>query len=101
MAKQQQKLITAQHVSRTDSKGNPLTKQFTVQAWNNIPMRHYSSREDGIVKESKNGWVQVGEATGQKAPEPLKKTEPAAVVAPKPAAPQAPKPPAYLKPEEV
>ena len=98
MAKQQQAMITAQHVSRTDKDGNPQVKQFTHKAWDNIPMRHYSSREDGIVKQTKNGWVQVGEMTAKKAPEPLKKAEP--VAAPRPAQ-QAPRPTAYQKPEEV
>ena len=55
MAKQQQAMITAQHVSRTDKDGNPQVKQFTRKAWDNIPMRHYSSREVGIVKQTKNG----------------------------------------------
>ena len=100
MAKQQQALITAQHVSRTDKDGNPQVKQFTHKAWDNIPMRHYSSREDGIVKQTKNGWVQVGEMTSKKAPEPLKKAEPTTVAAPRPT-PQAPRPTAYQKPEEV
>ena len=100
MAKQQQAMITAQHVSRTDKDGNPQVKEFTRKAWDNIPMRHYSSREVGIVKQTKNGWVQVGETTGKKAPAPLKKAEPAPVAAPRPA-PQAPRPTAYQKPEEV
>lgn len=88
MARQKQTLITAQHIERVDAKGNPQIKQFTQKAWADIPQRHYSSKEDGIVKQAKNGWVQVGEATGAKAPEPLK------AQAPKPQAPvqEAPKP---------
>lgn len=100
MAKQQQAMITAQHVSRTDKDGNPQVKEFTRKAWDNIPMRHYSSREVGIVKQTKNGWVQVGEMTAKKAPAPLKKAEPVAATTPK-VAPQAPRPTAYQKPEEV
>jgi len=93
MAKQQQKKLIAQHLTRVDKNGNPQRKEFTVTAWNNVPLRHYSSREDGIVKQEKNGWVLTGESTGTKAPEPLKKPEPApvAIQTPRPQ-PQRPTP---------
>ena len=91
MAKQKQKLITAQHVERKDPKGQPYVKQFTEKAWNDIPMVDYMTKE-GRVRQAKGGWVLTGERTGAKAPEPLKAKEPT-VQAPKPQAPRpAPRP---------
>jgi len=92
MAKQQQKMITAQHLERTDVNGNPQVKQFTVKAWNDIPMQHFMSKEQGLVKNARQGWIQIGDQTAKKAPEPLKKKE---QVAPEPVveAPKAPVPP--------
>ena len=89
MAKQKQAMITAQHLERTDKDGQPQVKQFTVKAWNDIPMQHFMSKEQGLVKNARQGWVQVGEATGKKAPEPLKSKAPEPV-AEAPKAPAAP-----------
>lgn len=93
MAKQKQKLITAQHVDRLDPKGNPYIKTFTVKAWNDIPTVDYMTG-DGRVKRARGGWVEVGEKTGAKAPEPLTKKEPAPQVQ-KPVVPQVKKPEDY------
>lgn len=103
MAKQQQPLITAQHLERTDANGNPQVKKFTVKAWNDIPMQHYMSKEQGLVKNARQGWVQVGEATGAKAPEPLKKKEqaPEPVAEVPKAAPQAPRPTPFVEGQKV
>jgi hypothetical protein len=88
MAKQKQKLITAQHIDRLDSKENPLVKQFTESAWNDIPMVDYMTNE-GRIKRAKGGWIAIGEKTGAKAPEPLKAKEPKVEApAPKPIAPR-------------
>ena len=88
MAKQKQKLITAQHVDRTNHKGEPLVKQFTESAWNDMPMVDYMTNE-GRVKSAKGGWTLTGEKTGAKAPEPLKAKEPTAQqITPKPITPR-------------
>jgi hypothetical protein len=87
MAKQKQKLITAQHVERTNHKGDPLVKQFTESAWNDMPMVDYMTNE-GRVKRAKGGWVLTGEKTGAKAPEPLKAKEPTVQQTPKPITPR-------------
>jgi hypothetical protein len=94
MAKQQQATITAQHLERTDANGNPQVKKFTVKAWNDIPMQHFMSKEQGLVKNARQGWVQIGDQTAKKAPEPLKKAEPKAPepVVETPKVPTAPKP---------
>lgn len=69
-----QKMITAQHITRTDSKGSALVKKFTRKAWDNIPAVDYMT-SDGRVKQAKQGWIEVGEQKGAKAPEPLTKKE--------------------------
>jgi hypothetical protein len=93
MAKQNQRLITAQHAERTDKNGNPQRKKFTERAWNNIPMTHFMSKE-GITKRVRQGWVEVGENTGAKAPDPLKK--PTEQQAPRPIPTPAPRPPSEV-----
>lgn len=93
MAKQNQKMITAQHVERLDKNGKPQIKKFTAKAWADVPMQHYMSKEQGLVKNARQGWIEVGETTGQKAPEPLKAKAPEPVVeTPKVTTPIPPKP---------
>ena len=102
MAKQKQAMITAQHLERTDKDGKPHVKQFTVKAWNDIPMQHFMSKEQGLVKNAKQGWIQVGEQTNKKAPEPLKSKAPDPVAeAPKATAPPVSRPTPFAEGQKV
>lgn len=63
-------MIEAQHKTRLDLDGNPQRKKFTEDAWNSIPGVWFADK-NGITKESKGGWVIVGNAV--QAPTPLRK----------------------------